>query len=129
MYTPSRWTKGWGQGLTGPNTVRCGGVTCQESLEDGEYTKQFDNWRKEGGKDSKPTPPIARHIPISVGTDTLALVVGENREANARLMASAPRLLEALRSILTIGKRDLTNPKYDGYFQEANDAVDEALKV
>lgn len=39
--------------------------------------------------------------------------------ANRNLMASAPELVEALQQIVDIGKRDLTNPKYDGYFETA----------
>jgi hypothetical protein len=43
--------------------------------------------------------------------------------ANARLIAAAPDLLEALQGILEIGKRDTTNPKYDGYFEVARAAL------
>jgi hypothetical protein len=32
-------------------------------------------------------------------------------------------LEEALRGILEIGKRDMSNPKYDGYFEEARAAL------
>ena len=47
-------------------------------------------------------------------------------QANARLIAAAPDLLEALRGVLDIGKRDLTNPKYDGFFESARRAVQKA---
>ena len=33
------------------------------------------------------------------------------------------RLREALEGILDIGKRDMTNPKYDGYFEAARAAL------
>ena len=52
------------------------------------------------------------------------------QRADAELIASAPalrderdRLREALQGILDIGKRDMTNPKYDGYFEAAEAAL------
>lgn len=50
----------------------------------------------------------------------------QNAENNMRLVAAAPTMLEALRGILDIGKRDLSNPKYDGYFESAREAVKRA---
>jgi hypothetical protein len=46
--------------------------------------------------------------------------------ANAQLIAAAPALLEALKGILDIGKRDTSNPKYDGYYQTAREAIAKA---
>ena len=44
-------------------------------------------------------------------------------EANARLMSVAPELFEALEGIVSIGKRDLSNSKYDSYFESARWAI------
>lgn len=46
--------------------------------------------------------------------------------ANARLIAAAPELLEALQSIIEIGKRNTENPKYDGYYDAARAAIAKA---
>ena len=51
---------------------------------------------------------------------------GHSTEVNARLIAAAPDLLAALAGIIEIGKRDLTNPKYDAYFEEARAALKKA---
>lgn len=51
---------------------------------------------------------------------------GSEREANARLIAAAPELLEALQSIIEIGKRNTENPKYDGYYDAARAAIAKA---
>lgn len=47
-------------------------------------------------------------------------------EANACLIAAAPELYAALAGILEIGKRDMTNSKYDGYFDEARSVLKNA---
>ena len=43
----------------------------------------------------------------------------------ARQIAEAKKpLVEALQGILDIGKRDMSNPKYDGYFETARAALE-----
>lgn len=46
----------------------------------------------------------------------------EKCEQQAQQIAT---LREALQGILEIGKRDMTNPKYDGYFEQAKQAIKE----
>jgi len=40
----------------------------------------------------------------------------------------AKKLFEALRGIIEIGKRDMSNPKYDGYFDDAEKVLAEYEK-
>lgn len=47
-------------------------------------------------------------------------------EANASLMAAAPELLGALKGLIEIGKHDMSNPKYDEYFNLAHAAIAKA---
>ena len=53
-------------------------------------------------------------------------VCGEEHEANVRLIAAAPELLRALEAIIEIGKRDLSNEKYDSYFETARTVISKA---
>ena len=50
----------------------------------------------------------------------------EQAVADMRLVASSWRLFRALRAIIEIGKRDTSNPKYDGHYDEARAAIAEA---
>ncbi len=64
-----------------------------------------------------------------VTANTTALTLQEAR-ANAALVCRAVNnheaLVSALRGILEIGKRDMSNPKYDGYFESAREALAKA---
>src|SRR5208283_4636260 len=48
------------------------------------------------------------------------------RRDELRVQRAAPDLLAALKGILEIGKRDMRNPKYDGYFETAKAAIAKA---
>lgn len=80
-HTEGEWVNGWGNGLTGPTTPRAGSPTV-------------DNDRK--------------FIPISIGRETIAIVIEqinnskEELEANAKLIAGAPDLLKKLKECQNI---------------------------
>lgn len=72
---------------------------------------------------------------LSVGNESLdrgicrvspLTTIDDQDEANASLIAAAPELLAALEGLISIGKRDLSNPKYDGYFEAARAAIAKA---
>jgi hypothetical protein len=44
------------------------------------------------------------------------------------LHAAAHDLYAALDGIISIGKRDMSNPKYDGYFRTAKEALKQARR-
>lgn len=51
---------------------------------------------------------------------------GSDRNINAyvvKCVNSHDELVEALKGIIEIGKRDVSNPKYDGYFEKAKQAL------
>lgn len=53
-----------------------------------------------------------------------ATIVGRTDADIERRIAEAVRPFdEALRAIIEIGKRDLSNPKYDGYFNTAREVL------
>lgn len=77
-YTKGTWIYGWNGGLTGPRTPSIAGPTCAG--------RGVDNW-----------------FPVSRGMDCVAIAVGDTAMeacANARLIASAPDLLEALKGFM-----------------------------
>lgn len=47
----------------------------------------------------------------------------------SRIEGAAVELYEALDRVISIGKRDMTNPKYDGYFEAAREALKKAGRV
>lgn len=94
MYTKGKWTMGWGDGITGPTTPSVAGPTCREAVENKAWL------------DGKGPPPLNRHTIVSESRRTIAIIPfqeGENgkieAKANARLIASAPALLEACKKI------------------------------
>lgn len=66
---------------------------------------------------------VCSNVTRSLHTDT------DDAPANANLIAAAPELLEALQNLVEIGKRDLSNPKHDGYFEAAKAAIDKATTL
>lgn len=85
MYTKGKWVKGWGNGLTGPTTISARAVCA-------------------GGQDW-------RWMPVSNGKETIGIAVMQENlcpdelEANAKLMAAAPEMLEALLKLQDVIER------------------------
>lgn len=83
-HTPGPWHCGWGDGLTGPTTPAIDGPTVAG-----------DRWD---------------YTPVRKGTETLAICPNQvdfgrtpvegSSEANARLIAASPELLEALEEMV-----------------------------
>ena len=75
-HTKGKWIKGYGNGLTGPTSAR-------------EPNPTVDDERK--------------YIPISLGRETIAIVIMqciediEELESNAKLISKAPEMFEALK--------------------------------
>lgn len=80
-HTSAPWVNGWGEGLTGPNTPS--EPTVSYSLHHYDWQRNKRDYPK----------AVEYYIPISIGTDTIAIVVGPNRESDAKLIAAAPDLL------------------------------------
>jgi len=87
-------------------------------------------WKKQFEFDYEPIYLVSEgNLIATVAPDNLQEATeefGEVNLANARLIAAAPELYEALQGILEIGKRDMSNPKYDGYFNTAKEALAKA---
>lgn len=84
-YTVDEWINGYGGGITGPTTPTTSGPTVYESLE-------YSAWVEKGGK-----YPVDKHTVVSCAGKTIAIVPTfyPEGEANARLIAAAPDLLNA----------------------------------
>jgi hypothetical protein len=79
---------------------------------------------------------LRQREPSSLAWETQQLIVDQvcsklkgkfllSAQPNGGLTEEQVRVENALRAILEIGKRDMSNPKYDGYFEEARAALSE----
>lgn len=87
--TKGEWINGWGNGLTGPTTPSCQPL-CDEDR---------------------------RYIPISIGKETISIVIQPcnnsilEMQANAKLIAAAPEMFEMLN--LLLDNSDVPNEIFD----------------
>ena len=102
--TKGEWVNGWGEGLTGVTTPR-----MSPTVDDNrEYT------------------------PISIGEETIAIVIQqennkiEELNANAKLIAAAPDLLKALQDLLNVDEIDVHS--VFKVQRNAQQAINKALK-
>lgn len=63
---------------------------------------------------------LCAYLPKTDAHVTVANKLLDHEAEQRRVIA---RLREALEGILEIGKRDMTNPKYDVYFEQAQQAL------
>ena len=103
--TKGKWVNGWGEGLTGPTTPK--------------NNPTADDNRK--------------YTPISKGEETIAIVIQqennkiEELNANAKLIAAAPELLDALQRVeKAINKMGL-NDRFGHTQQYVREAINKAL--
>tara|TARA_R110000772_G_scaffold169846_2_gene281741 strand:- start:2134 stop:2460 length:327 start_codon:yes stop_codon:yes gene_type:complete len=102
--TKGEWVNGYGKGLTGPTTPTSSGPTVDKNR---------------------------KYTPISIGQETIAIVIQQENDSmeelasNAKLIASAPELLKALRSAYRCsGERNtLTKPVLDEMLNAINKAL------
>ena len=100
--TKGEWSKGWGDGLTGPTTPN------RPTVEEGR-----------------------EYIPIANGMETIAIVIKQENnsinelEANAKIIEAAPELLKALQSAYKCsGERNkLTKTVLDEMLNAINKAL------
>ena len=99
-------------GAATPNGALC--LTCGYSAG--------DHW---GGPENKKCPTAKGASDAHLYPPKPGFPKPERQTPEERLEAWAvpERVENALRGILEIGKRDMSNPKYDGYFREAEAAL------
>ena len=92
-----------------------------------EFGKDVSVLRNAGPSGSSPSWLRVANVPIN--GPIVGKLTARSREAgiaNARLIAAAPELLEALKSIVECGRKSFTNKKYDVYFESARAAITKA---
>ncbi len=99
LHTKGEWIKGYNKGLTGPTTPVSPSPVCDDKRE---------------------------YIPISIRQETIAIVIlpennnKEEMEANAKLIATAPELLDVCVQLLEIA---------DSRSQREQDILEKAISV
>lgn len=93
--TEGEFVAGWGNGLTGPNTPSNTPTVgaCVDMNDWDNKNEPLDHDIKDWKGYNEIT---SRYTPISNGDDTVAIAVGRNHKANARLIALAPSLAREL---------------------------------
>jgi hypothetical protein len=85
---------------------------------------RFTFLRMFGATPSHRHPPFGRlDNPLEQLTHTGGNGSDAIGEFNARLIVEAPAIFKALEALVEIGKRDLSNPKYESYFLAARAAI------
>lgn len=87
-----------------------------------------DHWTADSGIDIDANDRYSILV-YNINDNIICTVYGHSAEQvteRSNIIASVPELLEikdALQKIIDIGKRDMSNPKYDGYFNTAENAL------
>jgi hypothetical protein len=118
-----RWVKGWNGGLTGPNTPST--PTVSMSLAMHAYHEAMSE-RKAGQPMPKYPSTADYYIPIALGSDTVAIAVGSDRERTADLIVKADRMEDILVKISEV--IDASMPPYSSLYEELHSLIKEALR-
>lgn len=111
-HTEGKWKTGCGEGITGPTSPPCSGVTVQEKCQWDDWQLECVRWKESGSEGPYPPAPSPRGQFEVVGVDdildldtTLRSVVAfipwrgkdgkKEAQANAALVAAAADLLAA----------------------------------